>query len=194
MGYVVRDHLDEVDDRELVIAIGLGDEAAMAEIMRRHHEPVLAFARRLLGDHARAEEVSQEVFLRLWQRSERFDPERGALRAFLLALTHGRALDFVRSDSARLRREERDVARTAGPAHEAEARVVARTVADAVRSALSQIPEPQRRALELAYFGKHSYRSVASMLDEPEGTVKGRIRSGLARLRVALAAQDLHGA
>jgi RNA polymerase sigma-70 factor, ECF subfamily len=193
VGCVARNHLDEADDNELVIAIGLGDEGAMEEIVRRHREPVLAFARRLVGDQARAEEVSQEVFVRLWQRSERFDPERGTLRAFLLALTHGRALDVVRSDSARLRREERDVVRTPGHAHGAEAHVVAQSVADAVRNALSQIPESERRAVELAYFGGHSYRTVASMLGEPEGTVKGRIRTGLARLRVALAAQELQG-
>ncbi len=189
-----RDRLDEVDDGELIEAIGRGDDAAMAEILRRHREPVLAFARRLVGDHARAEEVAQEVFLRLWQQSERFDPRRGALRAFLLALTHGRALDVVRSDSARRRREERNLVRSTGLGHEAEAQVVARSVADAVRDALAQIPDAERRAVELAYFGGHSYRAVAAMLDEPEGTVKSRIRNGLARLRTALAAQDLGGA
>ncbi len=185
---------DEVDDRELVAAIRNGDDSAMAEIVRRHREPVVAFARRLVGDHARAEEVSQDVFVRLWERSDRFDPQRGVLRAFLLALTHGRALDVVRSDVARRRREERDATRTNGSAYDAGEQVVARTVGDAVRKALSLIPESERRAVELAYFGGHSYRTVASMLDEPEGTVKSRIRSGLARLRSALADQDLQDA
>ncbi|MEO5840446.1 MAG: sigma-70 family RNA polymerase sigma factor [Acidimicrobiales bacterium] len=163
----------------------------MAEILRRHRDPVLAFAARLVGDHARAEEVAQDVFVRLWQRSERFDPTRGALRAFLLAMTHGRALDIVRSDSARFRREERHMARSTGAGEDPVAQVVARTVADAARNALAQLPEAERRAVELAYFGGHSYRTVASMLDEPEGTVKSRIRNGLARLRTALQAQDL---
>ena len=185
---------DEVDDRELVAAIRNGDDSAMAEIVRRHREPVVAFARRLVGDHARAEEVSQDVFVRLWERSDRFDPQRGVLRAFLLALTHGRALDVMRSDVARRRREERDVTRTNGSAHDAGEQVVARTVGDAVRKALAMIPESERRAVELAYFGGHSYRAVASMLDEPEGTVKTRIRSGLARLRRALADQGLQDA
>jgi RNA polymerase sigma-70 factor (ECF subfamily) len=191
---VPRTRFDEVDDRELVAAIRDGDDGAMAEIVRRHRDPVVAFARRLVGDHARAEEVSQDVFVRLWERSDRFDPQRGALRAFLLALTHGRALDVVRSDVARRRREERDASRTTDFAREASEQVVARTVGDAVRNALSLIPESERRAVELAYFGGHSYRTVASMLDEPEGTVKSRIRSGLARLRCALADQDLQDA
>ena len=182
--------LEDVDDSVLVTAIGNGDDGAMAEIVRRHREPVVAFARRLVGDQDRAEEVSQDVFVRFWEQSDRFDPQRGALRSFLLALTHGRAVDVVRSDVARRRREERDAARTTDSAHEVGERVVARTVGDAVRNALSHIPEPERRAIELAYFGGHSYRAVASMLDEPEGTVKSRIRSGLARLRRVLADQD----
>ena len=189
-----RDRLDELDDSELVAAVGRGDDVAMAEVVRRHREPVVAFARRLVGDHARAEEICQEVFFRLWERSDRFDPQRGALRAFLLAITHGRAVDVVRSDVARHRREERDVVRVSGSSGGADAQVVTQTVANAVRNALSLIPEPERRAVELAYFGGHSYRAVASMLDEPEGTVKSRIRSGLARLRTVLADQDLQGA
>jgi RNA polymerase sigma-70 factor (ECF subfamily) len=186
--------LDEADDDALVAALSGRDDPAMAEIVRRHKGPVLAFARRLVGDNSRAEEVSQEVFLRLWERSDRFDAQRGSLRSFLLALTHGRALDVARSDTARRRREEEDEARTSEADAGVEAQVVAHSVADAVRQALSEIPEAERRAVELAYFGGHSYRAVAAMLGEPEGTIKSRIRSGLAKLRLALAAQDLHGA
>jgi RNA polymerase sigma-70 factor (ECF subfamily) len=184
--------LDEADDAALVAALGRRDDAAMAEIMRRHKAPVLAFARRLVGDNSRAEEVAQEVFVRLWERSSRFDVQRGTLRSFLLALTHGRALDVVRSDTARRRREE-DHDPPSSRTTEVEAQVVAQSVADAVRRALSQLPVAERQPVELAYFGGHSYRTVAAMLGEPEGTVKSRIRSGLAKLRVALAAQDLHG-
>ncbi len=82
---------------------------------------------------------------------------------------------------------------TRGPGRGADDQVVARTVAEAVRNALSLIPESERQVVELAYFGGHSYRTVASMLGEPEGTVKSRIRSGLARLRTILARQDLLG-
>jgi RNA polymerase sigma-70 factor, ECF subfamily len=155
---------------------------------------VLAFARRLVGDSGRAEEISQEVFLRLWERSSRFDAERGSLRSFLLAVTHGRALDVLRSDTARVARERRDALRTIPPETGVEAQVVALTVADAVRQALAQLPEHERNAVELAYMGGHSYRAVARMLNEPEGTVKSRIRRGLAKLRELLAAQELQGA
>ena len=186
--------LGEVDDGDLVAAITRRDEAAMAEAVRRHRGPVLAFARRLVGDSGRAEEISQEVFLRLWERSSRFDAERGSLRSFLLAVTHGRALDVLRSDTARVARERRDALGTIPPETGVEAQVVALTVADAVRQALAQLPEHDRNAVEVAYMGGHSYRAVARMLNEPEGTVKSRIRRGLAKLRELLAAQELQGA
>ena len=190
---MARDEISEADDGALAAAITRRDEAAMAEAVRRHRGPVLAFARRLVGDSSRAEEISQEVFLRLWERSSRFDEQRGSLRAFLLAITHGRALDVIRSDSARQKRETRDAIRTTPPEAGVEAAVVAQTVAEAVHHALSQLPDAERQAVELAYFGGHSYRTVAQMLNEPEGTIKGRIRSGLGKLRSALAAQDLQG-
>ena len=189
------DEISEADDSVLVAAITRRDEAAMAEVMRRHRGPVVAFARRLVGDSDRAEEISQDVFVRLWERSSRFDTERGSLRAFLLAITHGRALDVMRSDSARRAREQRDARRSSTTDADAgvEAEVVAQTVAGALHDALGQLPDAERQALELAYFGGHSYRTVAKMLDEPEGTIKGRIRSGLSKLRTTLAAQDLQG-
>ena len=190
---MAREDLAEIDDGELVAAIARRDDAAMAEAVRRHRGPVLAFALRLVGDSGRAEEISQEVFLQLWARSSHFDVDRGSLRSFLLSITHGRALDVLRSDTARMAREHRNADRTIPPESGIEAQVVAQTVADAVRQALAQLPDRDRNAVELAYFGGHSYRTVAGMLNEPEGTVKSRIRRGLAKLRDLLADQELHG-
>ena len=183
--------ITKVADADLVAAVGRDDDAAMAELMRRHRAPVVAFARRLVGDNARAEEVSQDVFVRLWEKWDRYDSAAGTVRAFLLAITHGRTLDVVRSDLARSRREERDARRPTTPEPEPDTVVVATTTAATVRGALIRLPEAERRAVELAYFGGHSYRVVATMLGEPEGTVKSRIRSGLGRLRDALATKDL---
>ena len=183
--------MTELDDAELVVRIGRRDERALGEVLRRHREPVIAFARRLVGDQALAEDVEQEVFLRLWQQPERYDRERGALRAFLLAQTHGRAIDRVRSDAARRRREERDAALSPDRHHVAEEPVVQRAVADEVRRALDTLSEPEQHAVELAYFGGHSYRDVARILDLPEGTVKGRIRSAMSKLRQELTGRDL---
>ncbi|MFM8973966.1 MAG: RNA polymerase sigma factor [Actinomycetota bacterium] len=187
-------NLTDLEDAALVRALVVGDgvnDGAMSEIVRRHRPAVIGFARRLVGDSGRAEEIAQDVFTRLWERRERFDADRGTLRAFLLALTHGRALDVQRSDRARTRRETATAAREPTAAAGADAPVVARSVAQAVRDALEGLPEQERRPVELAYYGGHSYRTVAEMLGEPEGTVKSRIRNGLARLRANLAALDL---
>ena len=138
-----------------------------------------------------AEEVIQEVFLRLWHRPEKFDPERGSLRSFLLAQAHGRAVDLLRAESSRRRREERDARRTATSGYDLVNEVWDLTVADHVKDALSGLPDDERRAIELAYFGGHTYREVAVLLDRPEGTVKSRIRAGLKKLRTDLVATGI---
>jgi RNA polymerase sigma-70 factor (ECF subfamily) len=173
----------------LIIGIGRFQHDALAEAYRRHAGAVLSIARRLLGDRARAEEVVQEVFVRLWNEPERFDPERGSLRSFLLANAHGRAVDVLRSDASRRAREDRDARRTATAGYDIELEVADLVVAERVRDALSTLTDSERRAIQLAYFGGHTYREVATLLDEPEGTIKSRIRTGLDRLRRELAAR-----
>jgi RNA polymerase sigma-70 factor (ECF subfamily) len=184
----------ELTDAGLVVAVSRYHQDALAEAYRRHGGAVYGLAQRLLNDDTLAEEIVQEVFLRLWNRPEQFDPGRGALRSFLLAQCHGRSVDLLRSEQARRRREERDVRRTAEAGYDLEHEVWDLAVAERMRDALSGLPDGERRAIELAYYGGHSYREVAELLDEPEGTIKSRIRSGLRRLRDSLldvAATDL---
>ena len=173
----------DASDASLVVAIGRWREEALAEAYRRHAGVAFALARRLLNDQVMAEEVLQEVFLRLWNRPERFDAERGSLRSYLLAQTHGRSVDLLRSETARKRREERDAREPVEPRDDIEREVVDLTVAEQVKKVVARLPGDERRAIELAYFGGHTYREVAVMLDAPEGTVKSRIRSGLRRMR-----------
>ena len=187
----VRDGFAESSDAALVLAIGRYRQEALAEAYRRHAGAVFGLSRRLLSDQALAEEVVQEVFLRLWNDPARFDPARGTLRSYLLAQTHGRSVDLVRSEGARRAREERQARSTAEGGYDLEHEVWDLTTAEQVRQAMLALPEGERSAIELAYFRGLTYREVAVRLEEPEGTIKSRIRAGLKRLRGELAAVGL---
>jgi RNA polymerase sigma-70 factor (ECF subfamily) len=181
------DDLQGASDATIVVAISRYRQEALAEAYRRHAGAVFGLARRLLNDVSLAEEIVQEVFLRLWNHPEKFDHERGTLRSFLLAQCHGRSVDLLRSETSRRRREERDVRSAAEAGYDLEHEVLDLTQAERVKAALDQLPDDERHAINLAYFGGHTYREVASILEQPEGTVKSRIRAGLRRLRVELA-------
>src|SRR5579863_4802675 len=146
-------HIDEVSDARLVTSIARYSEVALAEVYRRHGRAVYGLARRVLQNTSEAEDVTQEVFLRLWQQPERFDPDRGSLRSFLLTAAHGRAVDLLRSETSRRRREERQARETANAGYDLEHEVWDLALADHVKSALDQLPLEERRVIELAYFG-----------------------------------------
>ena len=172
----------ESGDATLVAAIADGDPRSLQEAYRLHEGCVFALARRLLIETSLAEEVTQEVFLRLWKDPARFDADRGTLRSFLLAEAHGRSVDLLRSETARRAREDRD-GRRAVPPLDIDREVEQIEIAERVRDAVAALPPPERAAIELAYFGGHTYIEVAKLLNEPEGTIKSRIRAGLTRLR-----------
>ena len=187
----VRADLSTASDASLVISISRWEEAALAEIYRRHAGAVYGLAHRVLGNGQIAEEIVQEIFLRLWSTPERFDPARGSLRSFLLTQTHGRSVDLLRSDTSRRLREEKEARQTAQAGYDIEHEVWDLTIAEQLRAVVSDLPGPERKVIELAYFAGHTYREVAAMLSEPEGTVKGRIRSGLKRMHGALVAAGI---
>jgi RNA polymerase sigma-70 factor (ECF subfamily) len=184
----VRLEFAEASDAALVVSIGRYEQAALAEAYRRNAGAVYGLAKRLLSDHARAEEIVQEVFVRLWNTPERFDPDRGTLRSFLLAQTHGRSVDMIRSDVARRKREERESLEQAEGGYDLAREVWDMALAGHVREALEVLTPAERAAIELAYFGGRTYREAAEELGEAEGTVKSRIRVGLKRLRSELSA------
>jgi RNA polymerase sigma-70 factor, ECF subfamily len=170
-------------DVALVVRVARGDHVALAALFDRHAAAVHGLAARLCGsDHA--DEVVQEVFVRLWQRPERFDIDRGSLRTFLHTDTHGRAVDLMRSNGARRKRELTDFARQQPQGGDSvDDAAVGGLLHDDMAEVIATLPRRERDPIVLAYFEGHTYREVAAMLQQPEGTIKSRIRAGLSRLR-----------
>jgi RNA polymerase sigma-70 factor (ECF subfamily) len=185
--------IDQVSDAQLVTSIARYSEVALAEVYRRHGGAVYGLARRVLNNAAEAEDVTQEVFLRLWNQPDRFDATRGSLRSFLLAQSHGRAVDAVRSLNSRRLREAKDARSTAHADYDMQHEAWDLALADQVARALGELPEEERRVIELAYFEGHSYVQVAQLLGQPEGTVKSRIRNGMRRMRAVLVEAGIQG-
>jgi len=173
----------EASDAQLVTSIGRYSEVALAEVYRRHGGAVFGLARRVLDNTVEAEDVTQEVFLRLWNQPDKFDPLRGSLRSFLLAQSHARAVDVIRSQNARRARETNDAAKTARGEYDMQHEAWDLSLASQVNEALASLPDDERRAIELAYFEGRTYVQVAEILNQPEGTVKSRIRNGMRRMR-----------
>ena len=170
--------------------LGAGDESALNEIYDQFSSFVYGLALRVIGDARAAEDVSQDVFVTVWERPDAFDPDRGSLRTWLGTLAHRRAVDHVRREEARRRRGIKDAARPQ-TTPDVEEMAMALVTAERVRSALATLPDEQRRAIQLAYFGGKTYRQVAEVLGIPEGTAKSRLRLGLRRIAGVLDTETL---
>jgi RNA polymerase sigma-70 factor, ECF subfamily len=181
-------------DSQLVTMIARCNELALAETLRRHGGAVFGLARRVLNGTVEAEDVTQEIFLRLWNQPERFDPARGTLRSFLMTQSHCRAVETIRTLQARRRRELSDAQKAQRCAYDSQHEAWDVALAEDVKKALDVLPPEERRAIELAFFAGLTYVNVAEILDEPEGTVKSRIRNGMRRMRETLVESGIQGA
>lgn len=171
------------DDARLAGQVAAGDRTALEAAFQAYSGAVKSVAMRVLRDESLAEDVVQDTFVTFWKRPDRYDPARGTLRTFLLTIAHRRAVDVVRSEEARTRREERPP----DPQHfDLEDEVWTRRLSEHVRAALDELSEGERQAISLAYYGGLSYVEVAERLGAPEGTVKSRIRSGMKKLATSL--------
>jgi len=184
---------DEVTDSQLIATLIRYGDTGLTELYRRHGDAVYGLARRVLNSSSEAEDVTQEVFLRLWRHPERFDPTRGSLRSFLLTQAHARAVDAIRTLNARRRREQGDAHAKAGVEYDIFHEYWEMVRCDYIDRALEVIPSDERRAIELAYFDGHTYVEVAQLLDQPEGTIKSRIRNGMRRMRAVLVEAGVQG-
>jgi RNA polymerase sigma-70 factor, ECF subfamily len=185
-------------DEDLMALVNDGEVRAFEVIFDRHAAVAFSLAYRMSGRRALAEDVVQEAFLSLWRSGARYDPTRGSVRSWVLSAVHNRAIDAFR-------RESRSDSHTIGDEGLAaripdqgltDVEVERRDDARRVRSALESLPVDQRRVIELAYFGGFTHLQIAHMLELPAGTVKGRMRLGLGKLRAALdgPAELEHGA
>ena len=180
-------------DPDLVAQLAAGSQEAFAELYDRYGRLAYSVAFRVLGDPGRAEDVVQEVFLKIWSSAASFDVRRGSLRTWLLASVRNRSIDYLRGRGAHERQElELQPALVAvGPRSDPWREVSVSLERRAVREAMGNLPPEQRQAVELAYFGGYSHREIADMTSVPLSTVKGRMRLGLEKLSSYLQGRGL---
>jgi RNA polymerase sigma-70 factor, ECF subfamily len=187
---VRREKAERLADEELMPLVGGKDPEAFEVLYDRHGGAAYSLAYRIVGERAAAEEVTQEAFISIWRSGARFDAARGSVRSWLLSVVRNRAIDFLRSRAGRAPKLDFDdeAALEQRPAAErTEEEALRRETADEVRGALGKLPGEQSKVIELAYFGGFSHSEIAAILGLPMGTVKGRMRLGLEKIRGELA-------
>jgi RNA polymerase sigma-70 factor (ECF subfamily) len=175
-------------DEDLMELVRAGDTRAFEVVFDRHAGVAFSLAYRICGSRTRAEEVVQDAFLSLWRSGARYERARGSVRSWVLSIVHNRAIDSMRRELVTTSRDIVDdhLAEQLASPHETAAEAERRDDARRVRSALGELPLDQRRVIELAYFGGFTHTQIADMLKLPAGTVKGRMRLGLSKLRLLL--------
>jgi RNA polymerase sigma-70 factor (ECF subfamily) len=185
------DDMGNLADEEVMHLVQEGDPRAFELFYDRHAGPAFSLAYRMVGNRAVAEDVSQEAFVSVWRSRLRYQPERGSVRTWVLGIVHHRAIDALRRNAVHDKRRasaEGIEERFEAP-EQTDVEVARREEAKTVRAALGDLPDEQVRVIELAYFGGFSHSEIADQLEMPIGTVKGRMRLGLEKLRRSLAGE-----
>ncbi len=187
------DHLCSLADEDVMQYVRKGDPRAFEVLYERHSGVAFSLAYRMVGKRAQAEDVVQEAFLSIWRSGARYERARGSVRTWVLGIVHNRAIDSLRRATVHDKRrasdegiEERFEARD-----RTDVEVARREEATTVRTAMDTLPPEQSQVIELAYFGGFSHSEIAEMLSMPVGTVKGRMRLGLEKMRGALVAREV---
>ena len=187
---VTRAELQKLADEDLMPLVAEKDPDAFEVFYDRHGGAAFSLAYRIVGDRQAAEDVTQEALISIWRSGARFDRAKGSVRAWTLGIVRNRAIDLLRRDAGRAPKlafdpQEQLERRPAEELTDAEA--LRRETAREVRGALGGLPEDQSRVIQLAFFGGFSHSEIAKMLNEPLGTIKGRMRLGMDKIRATLA-------
>jgi RNA polymerase sigma-70 factor (ECF subfamily) len=184
------EELQRLADEDLMPLVSRKDPVAFEVFYDRHGGAAYSLAYRIVGDPTAAEDVAQEAFLSMWRSRARYDPARGSVRAWALGIVRNRAIDALRREGGRAPKldldDEAALEREEAP-ERTEAEALRRETARQVRGALGALPNEQSRVIELAYFGGFTHSEIAKMLEMPIGTVKGRMRLGLEKMRARFA-------
>jgi RNA polymerase sigma-70 factor, ECF subfamily len=181
--------LQRLADEDLMQLVAGGDAQAFEVVYDRHATAVFSLAYRICGAHAAAEEIAQEAFLAIWRSGARYDRARGSVRTWLLGVVHNRAIDMLRRTTVHERRrtgDEEAAERLESP-ERTDVEAARREEARSLRTLIDDLPADQRRVIDLAYFGGFTHEQIASMLELPLGTVKGRMRLALEKMRANIA-------
>jgi RNA polymerase sigma-70 factor, ECF subfamily len=187
---LTNDRLRKLADEELMELVAGNDADAFEVILERHADAAFSLAYRMCATRSLAEDVTQEAFLALWRGGARYDRARGSVRTWALGIVHNRAVDALRRCNVHERRRAGDegIEDSLEAPERTDAQAIGNAAASEIRGALDELPDEQKQVIELAYFGGFTHIEIASMLDLPLGTIKGRMRLGLHKLR-----GQLHG-
>jgi RNA polymerase sigma-70 factor, ECF subfamily len=186
---MTRAELQRLADEDLMPLVGREDPLAFEVFYDRHAGAAYSLAYRIVGNRSAAEDVTQEALLSIWRAGTRYDRARGSVRAWTLGIVRNRAIDLLRKEAGRSPKQafdsEEQLERR--PAEElTDTEALRRETAREVRGVLSDLPDDQSRVIQLAYYGGFSHSEIAEMLNEPLGTIKGRMRLGMDKIRAAL--------
>jgi RNA polymerase sigma-70 factor (ECF subfamily) len=171
-------------DENLISFVGQGDAEAFTTLYDRHSHAAFSLAYRVMGERQAAEDLVQEAFLKLWRSATSYRPERGSVRTWLLSIVRNRGIDQLRSQASRRRTQEKiEASAPRSQPSEAFAETWRNSQRDQLREALNTLPPEQLKILELAYFSGYTHAQISQLVDVPLGTIKGRMRLGLKKMR-----------
>jgi RNA polymerase sigma-70 factor, ECF subfamily len=179
-------------DEDLISLVAQGDAGALAVLYDRHSRAVYSLAYRMMGERQAAEDLAQDAFLKVWRSATSYRADRGSVRTWLLSIVHNRGIDQLRSLASRRRIQEKvEASAPKSQPSEAFSESWRNSQREQVREALGTLPPEQLKVLELAYFSGYTHVQIAELLDVPLGTVKGRMRLGLKKIKAYFDSQDM---